>query len=144
MKNYLRLFVIIVIMTGFFLVQPGCKEEDVNSDELITGIRWILESFQYSAVNTIEVQDTFWIIFNDDFTFGMHVDCNVCSGTYQLGDNQNITLANTICTEAYCGDDSLDGEFHEAINNATAYECDGNRLTLFFNDQQSQLNFVAE
>jgi hypothetical protein len=38
----------------------------------------------------------------------------------------------------------MDDEFHEALNSASRYEVDGNRLRVYFNNESSQLNFIAE
>jgi hypothetical protein len=38
----------------------------------------------------------------------------------------------------------MDEEFHEALNLATKYKVEGNRLQIYFNNGSSQLNFIAE
>jgi heat shock protein HslJ len=134
-------------MVSGILFHTGCKKSDVNEppDMSIIGVKWVLESIQYSAVNVIPIQEIFSILLKEDYSLEMEVDCNNCGGEYTLGNNNFILFdySTIFCTEAYCGDDSLDTEFHEALNSATKYEVDGNRLRIYFNNESSQLNFIA-
>jgi heat shock protein HslJ len=137
----------------FFVVwgmmfHTGCKKSDINDppDMSIVGVRWILESIQYSAASVIPSVETFNILLNEDSTVEMEVACNYCAGTYELGNNNFILFdySTIACTEVYCGDDSMDDEFHDALNSASRYEVDGNRLRVYFNNESSQLNFIAD
>lgn len=148
MKQFLLIFILLFMVSLGLLVHTGCKKSDINEppDMSIVGVRWMLESIQYSAVNVIPIVETFFILLKEDSNVEMEVDCNYCAGTYELGNNNFILLdySTIACTEAYCGDDSMDDEFHEALNSATKYEVDGNRLRVYFNNESSQLNFIAE
>jgi heat shock protein HslJ len=136
----------------FFLVSgmvfyTGCKKSEIINppDMSVKGVKWILELIQYSAGNVVPIEDTFYILLKEDFTVEMQVDCNYCGGTYMLGDNNFILFdySTMVCTEAYCID-SMDAEFHDALNTASRYEVNGNRLRIYFNNEASRLNFIAE
>jgi heat shock protein HslJ len=142
-RFFLGLMLLCVISgTAFY---PGCKKNDLNPDYSLQGIKWILESIQYSNQNIVPIERMFYVLFNEDLTFRMQVDCNNCNGTYALGANDSISFSRQMaCTDAYCGDDSKDDEFHAALNTVSKYNVNGNRLRLYFNNEQSQLNFIAE
>lgn len=147
MKRFLLIFMLLFIVSGM-VVHTGCKKSDVNDppDMSIVGAKWILESIQYSAANVIPIVEIFYILLKEDSRVEMEVDCNYCAGTYELGNNNFILFdySTIACTEADCGDDSMDDEFHDALNTAAKYEVDGNRLRVYFNNESSQLNFIAE
>jgi heat shock protein HslJ len=147
MKRFLLIFMLFFMVSGV-VFHAGCKKSDINDppDMSIVGVKWILESIQYSATNVIPIDEIFFILLKEDSRIEMEVDCNYCAGTYELGNNNFILFDYTTiaCTEADCGEDSLDDEFHDALNTASKYEVDGNRLRVYFNNESSQLNFIAE
>ncbi len=126
----------------------GCKKSDINEppDMSIVGVRWNLESIRYSAANVIPIDEIFFIRLREDSRVEMEVDCNYCAGWYALGNDNSILFdySTMACTEAYCGEDSRDEEFHDALNTATKYEVEGNRLRVYFNNETSHLNFITE
>jgi heat shock protein HslJ len=146
MKRFLFLFILLFMVWGM-VFHTGCKKSDINEppDMSIVGVKWMLESIQYSAANVIPIAEIFFIQLKEDLSLEMEVDCNYCAGTYELGNNNFILFdySTIACTEAYCGDDSRDDDFHDALNSATKYEVDGNRLRVYFNNESSQLNFIA-
>ncbi|UCH95860.1 MAG: META domain-containing protein [Candidatus Aminicenantes bacterium] len=145
MKKHLMVpMALVVISIIALVVYPACKESEALLDNPLANTRWILESFEYANQNIINVEDPFWIQFNEDNTLEMQVDCNICRGTYDIGSG-NIIRFNTPfnCTEVYCGDDSLDREFLLALDGASRYEFDGNRLRIYFGEEGSRLNFIA-
>lgn len=118
----------------------ACKETDDNA---LVGITWALESINYSSQNIVTVDKPFTILFKDDGTIDMLVDCNNCFGTYVLGANKSIeSMDHGGCTEADCGPESKDDEFHAALDTVTRYDVDGNRMQLFFNNGDSTLEFT--
>ena len=137
-----------VLVAIFMVWHTGCKKSDINEppDMSIVGVKWILESIQYSPVTVIPIIESFYIRLREDFSVGMEVDCNHCGGRYSLGDNNSILFDYTTigCTEMYCGDDSMDEEFHDALKSATRYKVESNRLRIYFNNGSSHLNFIAD
>lgn len=118
-----------------FLILLSCDPFKTQNDENLplTGINWELLSFHYIFKNPIQAQKgEFTILFSDTGSVQSKVDCNQCFGEFTTGDNKSISTQLSICTEVYCGDDSKDHDFHDAIKNTTRYAIHGNRLKLFF------------
>lgn len=147
MKRFLLFFMLFFLVSGM-VFHTSCKKSELNNppDMSVVDVKWILESIQYSVINVVPIEEMFYILLKEDFSVEMEVDCNYCGGTYALGNNNSILFdySTMACTEAYCGDDSMDDEFHDALNTASRYEVDGNRLRIYFNNEASQLNFIAE
>jgi len=143
MKTFLLIFMLLFFISGT-LFHTGCKKNDLISDSPLINIKWILESIQY-PVQIVPIERTFYILFNEDRTLEMQVDCNFCSGTYELGAGNSISFGEEMmCTDAFCGDDSKDTEFHAALDTTSSYDVNGNRLRIYFGNGQSRLNFIAE
>jgi heat shock protein HslJ len=143
MKRFLMIFMVLCVISGMAF-HTDCKKSNQITDYPLQGTKWILDSIQYSNQNILSIERMFYIIFNEDLTFRMQVDCNTCNGTYALGANNSILFSRQMaCTDAFCGDDSKDNEFHAALETVSKYDVDGDRLRLYFNNEQSQLNFIA-
>jgi heat shock protein HslJ len=143
MKRFLVIILLFCVISGMAF-HTGCKKGKQITDYPLQGIKWILESIQYSNQNILSIERMFYVLFNEDLTFRMQVDCNTCNGTYSLGANQAILFSRQMaCTDAFCGDDSPDNEFHAALETVSKYDVNGNRLRLYFNNEQSFLNFIA-
>jgi heat shock protein HslJ len=138
----MRLFNVFLVV--LLLFHPGCKKSTSIPDNPLSGVKWILQSIRYSDQNIVQIGRVFFIRFNEDLSFEMQVDCNSCSGTYVLGAGNSLSFnAQMACTDAYCGDNSPDDEFHAAIETVSRYEKIGNRLQIYFNNGQSFLDFMA-
>jgi heat shock protein HslJ len=145
MKKSTLLAVIAMAVAAMFFT--GCKKSDLNGDYPITGVRWVLESIRYSAMNIVPVDEPFWIVFNDDGSLQMRVDCNDCGGSFTVGENNSIAFVQLACTEAFCGEDSKDRQFYDAIDAASRYEAGENNLRIYFvslENEDGALNFTRE
>ncbi len=143
MRKGFFIFLFAVIMAGM-VFHHACKKSDSDSGSALVGIKWILESIRYSDQNIVQIEKIFSILFNEDKSLEMEVDCNFCTGTYELGPNRSISFINHMsCTEVYCGPDSKDAEFHAALDTASRYDINGNTLKIYFNAGQSTLNFLV-
>lgn len=130
------------IIAGAMLLFPGCRETEIINP--LTGVTWILQSFRYDDQNIVTVERTFSLLFKDGGEVDMQVDCNTCYGTYVTGaGNVLYFTSHGGCTEIYCGDDSRDQEFHQALDTASRYEKQGNTLLIYFNNQNSILTFIS-
>jgi heat shock protein HslJ len=144
MKKGLFIFLFAVVMTGI-VFNHACKKSNSDSNSMLVGIKWLLESIRYSDQNILQIERTFSILFNEDKSLEMEVDCNSCAGTYELGANRSISfIDHRSCTEVDCGPDSKDTEFHAALDTASRYDINGSRLIIYFNTGQSTLNFNAQ
>lgn len=138
------LAVLPVLLVAGLLFDTGCKKSDAGDEDALIGITWVLQTIRYPA-NTVTVERTFTMLFNSDGSLDMVVDCNTCSGSYSIGDNNGISFPGAFaCTEADCGPASEDTEFHDAMDSVSRYEVSGNTMRLHFNNQVSSLDFIAQ
>ncbi|MBN2030284.1 META domain-containing protein [bacterium] len=118
-----------------FLILISCDpfKTQRGEDLPLIGTRWELSSIHYIFKSPIHVQKgEYTILFSDTGTVQSKVDCNACFGEFILDDKKSISIQLGICTEVYCGADSKDNDFHDAIKNTTRYTINGNTLKLFF------------
>lgn len=141
MKKY-GFVLLSVMIAGAMLLFPGCRETKIINP--LTGVNWILQSFRYGDQNIVTVERTFSLLFKEAGEVDMQVDCNTCYGTYVIGaDNVLYFTSHGGCTEIYCGQESRDQEFHQALDTASRYDKQGNTLLIYFNNQDSVLTFIS-
>ena len=104
----------------------ACEQATSPSEDFAAQGRWELQSLNGNHVSN---RENFTITFGADGELGTIADCNVCGGEYEAKGN-NISVEIQFCTEAYCGDSSLDREYLESLANTTRYARQGSRLTL--------------
>lgn len=146
MKKKVFVSMLVIIFIGL-AVHPGCKKSDIVQENPLWGARWVLQSFEYSAQNILLVIRPFSLLFRENGTVDMVVDCNTCIGNYEADNNGSGSLTfidHTGCTEIFCGEDSVDNEFHAALDSASRYEINGMELKIYFNNGQSRLNFFGQ
>ncbi|MCK4760907.1 MAG: META domain-containing protein [Candidatus Aminicenantes bacterium] len=131
MKKTAAVFIVCILIAGLSGFS-GCKTG--AADGILTGVKWILEAIRYAPANIVPIEKTFSLLFQKNGAVDMEVDCNFCGGTYLTGGNNAITIYTGNCTEAYCGDDSKDTDFHAALNSASQYEIENNRLIIYFDN----------
>lgn len=71
----------------------------------------------------------FQVVFWPDGSYSMKADCNVGGGSYVL-DGADLTVNPGMSTLAFCGEESLDGQFKTGLFATTSYEfdADGNLI----------------
>ena len=144
MKRVMFLYLFLILAVGV-LINTGCKKAGFASDSQLVGVKWILKSITYSDSDDIQIEETFYLLFKDNGTFEAQVDCNECKGTYALDANNTIShIDHRSCTEAFCGDDSHDTKFHDALDSTWMYKIEGNCLFIYFKSKNNSLNFKAE
>jgi heat shock protein HslJ len=111
-------------------VGAGCGSAVMTGPSSVTGAAWKLQSIQTST-GTIAISrpDNFTVTFGDDSKLGIKADCNVCGGNYSLSGG-GLSISQTFCTLAYCGDTSNDRQFMDVLNNATSIGVAGSELTI--------------
>ena len=143
MKKIIFAVLTVLIFMGL-LINTGCWKSDSTDEDTLVGITWVLQTIRYPG-RTVTIEETFTMLFNNDGSLDMVVDCNTCGGSYALGDNNAISFPGALgCTEVACGPDSKDVEFHDALESVSRYEVDGNVMRLHFNNQLSTLDFIAQ
>ncbi len=140
----MKLTNVIIICVLLVLLNSGCKKCDCSEDNFseLINITWVLETIYNSSTDVIQVSDRYSIIFKEDKTVDLIVDCNSCSGSINVQSENYISLNNSLaCTEVACGPDSNDTEFYLAIEKISRYEIINNKLFLYFNDENGYLIF---
>ena len=117
-------YVCILALVG--LTMTACNQATQPSELFAAQGTWELHSLGGTQVTS---PANYTITFGSDGDLGVKADCNVCGGEYEANGN-NISVDVQFCTLAYCGDASLDREYHQALANTTRYTRQGNQLTL--------------
>lgn len=134
----------IILLQGLIILS-GCSIINGSNDDKqleIVSFSWILESFEINNT-TIEIPQNqiYTLKFLDEpvnsgfdlYNLKIRADCNECWSDFQIFDNGAITIDPLICTEVYCGDESLDGQFTFALQNAFRYETEDHwTLRIFY------------
>jgi len=138
-----KIQIIYLILLLALVIQPACKKTEV--DGAITGVTWVLDRVSFSAVSTVQVKVPVTLLLDTDGALFLELDCNFCSGTYELGQDDTFEFLQIgWCTEAYCGPDSPDREIHAALSQVESFEFSGDRLKLFFDDGSGSMEFYAQ
>jgi len=92
---------------------------------------WDLEAFQLDNGSVQDVPDaqTFTLSFEAGGSVHAQVDCNSCSGSYEV-DGDSIKLGLLACTRAACPSGSLDHQFQTALGSATTFARTGSELSI--------------
>ncbi|MGH9461989.1 MAG: META domain-containing protein [Vicinamibacteria bacterium] len=92
---------------------------------------WGLEAFQLDNGSVQDVPDaqTFTLGFEAAGSVHAQVDCNSCSGSYEV-DGNSIKLGLLACTRVACPAGSLDHQFHTALGSAAAFMRAGSELSI--------------
>ncbi len=81
-----------------------------------------------SAVSPTD-PDKYSVTFNANGTLSAISDCNTAQGTFTLR-RANLAVDFTSGTTENCGNNSLSGEFIDAVEDAASYQVDGNSLAI--------------
>jgi len=134
----------IILSTILLLFTSSCSDSatETDSTELLNTL-WVLKAFEVNGMLDIPPDDQVYNIqFNEDNKFTGRNDCNNISGNFSLNLN-NITMDNLTTTEAYCGKESLDYRYFEALIVAEFYKIEKNELTIYY-QTNSKLIFIGE
>jgi heat shock protein HslJ len=112
------------------LLATGCDETPTGPSDL-TGGAWRLVTIDRTGMPSLNAPsgNRFSIEFLADNRLAVRADCNSCGGTYELAGTR-FTTGPLACTRAFCGSDSLDTPFLDALTNARAISRDGAELII--------------
>lgn len=133
----------LILLVIPFLFASSCNESttDTIPAELVNTL-WVLESFEVNGrINAPPSDQVYEIQFNEDNKFDGTNDCNTISGIYSLKLNI-ITMDSMATTKVYCGKESMDYRYLEALNGAKTYDIGRSELSIYY-EINSKLNFVA-
>ncbi|MCK6623387.1 MAG: META domain-containing protein [Calditrichaceae bacterium] len=132
------------------IFSTSCKESisidgSKSSDEPIIGITWKLASIDTinGGVQAIYSGQEYTLLIKEDSTASGRSHCNLYEARVRLG-NGTITFFDLAETEMWCRPPSLDGEYIHALLAASHYRVSGQKLKIFYNNQQNVLNFTGE
>ena len=134
----------LLIFSTLLLFTSSCSDSatETNSTKLFNTL-WVLEAFEVNRRHDIPPDDqVFNIQFREDNIFSGLNDCNSFLGSFILSSN-NITIDNISSTEVYCGKESLDYRFLEALSEAESYKIEQNKLSIYY-QTNSRLIFIGE
>ena len=99
--------------------------------------RWIARSGSESI--RVPSPDQYTIAFAPNGTYAIRADCNTGGGDFAVNGTR-VAISPPRLTLVYCGDDSLDGRFLEALDRVTTYELDADgRLVLVMTSPNERL-----
>jgi heat shock protein HslJ len=101
------------------------------SETGITRITWKLRSIQQFGNARVQIQnpDRFTVLFAEDRRVSVRADCNTCTGKFELS-GSSLRLSTLACTRAFCGADSPDTQFLNALERVTTASVDREILTI--------------
>lgn len=109
----------------------GACDESLTSPSALVG-----HSYQLLAIDRSGLPSTpapgdrrFTIEFQDGGRLAVRADCNSCSGTFELS-GSTVTIRPLACTRAFCGNDSLDTPFLQALSDAKSVRLNGTDLSI--------------
>lgn len=129
-KSILLLVAVVILLSSAF---AGCSSSDDDPSPLL-GL-WLLQYFDLNDGADVAVADPsrYTIEFGSDGRVSIKADCNTCGGSYS-SDDTTINFGLLACTRAYCGDDSLDGEYEVVFVGTRTYRIDEGQLLIDYED----------
>jgi len=137
------LFLCFILLISIF----QCKK--VEGPELETkkfmNTLWQLESFEIIGGEIIKPpkDQIYTVQFEEDNSFFAKSDCNEIVGNYEVKSGGSLIINIFAKTKIYCGKESLDKKYFEALDVVKSYEIDKNRLYIYYGTN-SRLNFIGE
>jgi heat shock protein HslJ len=124
MKRYAALPVLTAVLAF------GCDESPNEPSEII-GDTWRLASLQEASATPVVPPSgaQYTLRLTADNRAEVRSDCNTCNGVYSL-DESDIQIGPLACTRAFCGEDSLDTEYVQALEDAEMLDVDEGEVTL--------------
>lgn len=103
----------------------------------------MLQSIDVPDSTSIEVDPnkTFSIQFFEDFQLSGINDCNEYFGIYTISNNNSLSIDSLGTSLAGCGE-SIDQEYYRALHFVHSYEITINMLRLYYDENNSVLNYL--
>lgn len=141
MKTFTILLVMIVMLI------TACTPTGSGVVELTVPSKWSLESMGITGSQVPVVEgSTVTLEFAESGQVGGSGGCNSFGGAVEV-DGSTIKITDVVSTLMACADDQVmaqESQFFAALQSATSFELSGDRLTIFYDNGQSQLTFVRQ
>ncbi len=105
---------------------PEDQTAAVDDGLTSTAYQWTSVTDADGTVTAVPNPENYQVIMNPDGTFNFQADCNVGSGRYEYNEDGSIVFLPGPMTRAFCGEDSLDQQFLEAITGTVSFTVDDN------------------
>jgi heat shock protein HslJ len=127
---------IAALVIGSISLLAGCSSTPGSS---LTGKTWYLtngseQNPAWQWVVPVSQQSLFTITFNADGTISAKADCNQVTGTYTTSGSNGLTIEPGAMTMAYCGAQSLDTLYVQALGKTETFAVANDQLTLTLDD----------
>lgn len=127
----------------------------LTSNNTLIGPTWVLENIDIYGQQSITLDDERFSLRLNRTTFGLgpkegrylegSAGCNQYHGKYlHKEDDGAFLIIFLFHTNLYCGEDSLDWLYYEALSQTTTYTIVGEFLLIEFGEERSILVFKAE
>ncbi len=136
-----------LMAAGIFALFVSCDNltDSEKTQKELLGRIWQLQSLETIDGDKIDVpEDQFYTLqIHEDGSFGGTSDCNAYGGKVNVDDGL-FRVTELVHTEAYCGDESLDGTYMNALQSALAFEVRSGRLRIFYVDGFQTMVFLEQ
>lgn len=122
--------------------EPGA----VIEGEPLVATSWQLTTFGPAGAETPVVADsTVTLAFSADGTAGGNTGCNTYGGDYTV-EGDTLSFGEMVSTLMACADEAVMAQeqaYLAALQSAARYEVTADHLTIWYDEENSQLNFAA-
>lgn len=111
--------------------QPTVIANEDNSNPTLTSKKWtwVNTKMNDGAVTTPSKDGAFTVTFQDDGRVVATTDCNNGNGSYEVGENNSLTMGPMATTMMFCEGSSQDAYFQQ-LNNIGSYKIQDGELWL--------------
>jgi heat shock protein HslJ len=142
---------LLAALAGFLLVAAAaCSPLTSNTPtaggkDVLAGTKWRLVSFGLPGSETPTVEEVeLTLEFGEKSQVGGSAGCNTFGGEYTI-QGEMIDFTNITSTLMACVNEAVtqqEGEYLQALEMSGRYEVAGDRLTIWYDDEQGALNFT--
>jgi heat shock protein HslJ len=137
---YLLLISLVFMVSACTSIQPGGEALTIPS-------KWILVSFGKTRAEMPVIENSaITLEFADNNQVGGSGGCNSYGAKVEV-QGKTLTITEIVSTLMACVDDKVmeqETQYFTALQGASNFEISGDNLTIFYEDGQSQLNFVKQ
>ena len=108
----------------------ACSDSPTEPSDLL-GVTWRLVSIEPATGSSTVVSnpERYTLEFLDDSRVAVRADCNTCGGTYAVS-GDTLSFGPLACTRAFCGEQSLDTPYTQALASPLTASRDQTQLIL--------------
>jgi heat shock protein HslJ len=137
MKTILQFIILGAISLSQFL-SCNSSTSSINPENSkainLLGHKWELYSFrsENGSIINLNPDETYEIVFAQNDTLSGIADCNSYHCEFTAKDGGNIKIDLIHMTEIYCGEESHDDKYYDALRSTSVYEVNSIMLKLGF------------